>query len=69
MRPTCPQCKQAIEGAANHRVFNPSLRGTYVVGWCQRDVHEGCFALHVRSCSACRAHNDGLAAQSVTGAA
>ena len=69
MRPTCPQCKQAIEGAAINRVLNPTLQGLSVVGWCRQDVHGQCFALHARSCEACRAHNEGLAAQAVSGAA
>lgn len=50
MIPTCPQCKQPIEGI-DHR--------GYAVGWCRLDIHTGkCLDLHLRSCRACRAHNE-----------
>lgn len=48
MKPACPQCKQPIKGSES---------ASYVVGWCQRDVHDGCLLLHIRRCKACRTHN------------
>lgn len=54
MSPICPQCKQPIEGIDVTR---------YAVGWCERDVHHACLALHVRSCQPCRVHNEPLVNQ------
>lgn len=48
---TCPQCSETIEGTHTQ---------TYAVGWCQFDVHTDCLRLHVRSCKACRIHNEGF---------
>lgn len=50
--PNCPQCKELIEGIAHT---------TYVVGWCQQDVHVACYLLHLRSCRPCWRHNAVLA--------
>lgn len=47
---TCPQCKQPIDGMQTK---------TYGVGWCKIDIHLVCLPLHVRSCQACRQHNEG----------
>lgn len=44
MMPSCPQCRQPIDGIATK---------TYHVGWCQRDVHSACLPLHARSCAPC----------------
>lgn len=47
---TCPQCKHPIDG------IHPATYGT---GWCRLDIHLACLPLHVRSCQACRGHNEG----------
>jgi len=54
MNAACPQCQQPIDGI---------LPKTYTVGWCQRDIHQPCFALHARTCAACRNPNEGWLAQ------
>lgn len=46
---TCPQCKQPIDGIRTKE---------YGVGWCRLDIHHACMPLHVRSCQACRHHNE-----------
>lgn len=56
---TCPQCKQLIEGL--HVM-------TYAVGWCEKDVHLDCLPLHIRSCKACRWHNEDYLAKGTVAA-
>jgi hypothetical protein len=46
---TCVQCKAPVDGSATR---------TYTVGWCQKDIHLGCFLHHCASCAACRFHNE-----------
>lgn len=48
---TCTHCKQPIESVT-----------ALCVGWGRLDLHTGqCLALHVRSCKACRTHNEHVA--------
>lgn len=51
---SCPQCHAPIDGITHD---------SYGVGWCRRDVHRACLPLHVRTCAACRAPNEGWIAQ------
>lgn len=46
---TCPQCKDPIDGIHTKELC---------VGWCRLDIHLTCLPLHVRSCQACRGHNE-----------
>lgn len=46
---TCPQCKHEIDGIRTKE---------YGCGWCRLDIHHDCLPLHVRSCKACRHHNE-----------
>ena len=45
----CPQCRKAIDGIHTKE---------FVCGWCRLDIHLACLPLHVRSCQACRHHNE-----------
>lgn len=47
----CPQCHEAINGADAK---------SYVVGWCESDVHRDCLLLHIRACVKCRPHNEAV---------
>jgi hypothetical protein len=48
----CPQCKQPIEDIKS-----------MCTGWCRLDIHLTCLPLHVRSCQACRHHNEAYLAK------
>ena len=49
----CPQCKKGFD----------DIKGL-AVGWCRLDIHHDCLPLHVRSCQACRQHNEQFVARS-----
>lgn len=58
----CPDCTEEIIGIAAHPRHELHALENYVIGWCQRDVHTRCLFLHIRSCQACRAHNEAVIA-------
>ena len=47
----CPQCQERINGADTK---------SYVVGWCEQDLHRDCLLLHLRACVKCRSHNEAV---------